>query len=77
MLLSTILVAIQAAAEAEKSKTPFFIAGAALASFAVLISVFGMRNPDFPKDEGTTRGVMAFSVMLVLVTMSAIVYVSN
>jgi hypothetical protein len=77
MILSTILAAAEAAAEAEKSEAPFFIAGGALAAFAVLISIFGMRNPDFPKDGGTARGVMALSVLLVLTTMTAIVYVSN
>jgi hypothetical protein len=76
MLLSTILAAAEAV-EHHKSETPFFVAGAVLASFAVLISIVGIRNPDFPSDQGTARGVMALSVMLVLAAMSAIVYVSN
>jgi hypothetical protein len=77
MILSTILAAAEVAAEHEKSEAPFFVAGAVLASFAVIISIIGIRKPDFPSDEGTARGVMALSVMLVLAAMSAIVYVSN
>jgi hypothetical protein len=80
MILSTILAAAEAGAEAvehEKSEAPFFIAGAVLAAFAVLLSVYGMRHPDFPKDQGTARGVMTLSILLVLTAMSAIVYVSN
>ena len=76
MILSTLLAAAEAV-EHEKSETPFFIAGVVLAGFAILISIVGMKKPDFPSDQGTARGVMALSVMLVLATMSAIVYVSN
>jgi hypothetical protein len=77
MLLSTILAAAEVAAEHHKDETPFFVAGAVLAAFAVLISIVGIRNPDFPSDQGTARGVMGLSVMLVLAAMVAIVYVSN
>jgi hypothetical protein len=73
--LSTLLAAAEAAPE--KSKLPFFLAGGVLAVFAVLISVFGFKKPDFPADAGAARGVMALSIVLVLATMSAIVYVSN
>jgi hypothetical protein len=79
MILSTILAAATEAVEAvehEKSETPFFIAGAVLVVFAILISVTGMRKPDFPADAGTARGVMALSVMLVLAAATSIVYVS-
>jgi hypothetical protein len=74
MILSTILLA---ATEAEKSKTPFFIAGALLVTFAILISVFGIRRPDFPGDAASARGVMALGATLVAAAMIAIVYVSN
>jgi hypothetical protein len=74
MNLSTILLA---AAEAEKSKTPFFIAGALLASYAIIISVIGFKNPDFPGDAAKARGVMGLGVALVAVAMASIVYVSN
>jgi len=74
MILSTILAAAE---EAKKSEAPFFVAGAVLVSFAVLISVVGMKRPDFPENAGAARGVMALSVLLMLGAMSAIVYVSN
>jgi hypothetical protein len=73
--LSTLLAAAEAAPE--KSKLPFFLAGGVLAVFAVLISVIGFKKPDFPADAGAARGVMGLSIVLVLATMSAIVYVSN
>lgn len=86
MDLSIILAAAEAAAEhgagaaeehAEKSELPFFIAGGILATFAVLISVFGFKRPDFPATDSQARGVMAVSVLLVAAAMVSIVYVAN
>jgi hypothetical protein len=74
MILSTILAAAEVA---KKSEAPFFIAGGAFATFAVLISIVGIKKPDFPADAGAARGVMALGVLLMLGAMSAIVYVSN
>ncbi|MEA2155347.1 MAG: hypothetical protein QOE11_1487 [Solirubrobacteraceae bacterium] len=74
MILSTILLA---AAEAEKSKLPFFVAGALLASYAIVVSVIGFKKPDFPADQATARGVMGIGITLVAMTMISIVYVSN
>ncbi|HEX4364221.1 MAG TPA: hypothetical protein VHZ75_06680 [Solirubrobacteraceae bacterium] len=73
LMISTIL----AAAEAEKSHTPFFIAGGVLVAFAVCVSMLGMRQPDFPSSAGAARGVMALGVALVAATMGIIVYVST
>jgi hypothetical protein len=75
MIVSTLLLG--AAEAAKKSELPFFLAGGALATFAVIISVIGFKKPDFPADAGAARGVMALSIALVLAAMSAIVYVSN
>ena len=36
------------AEEEHTSEAPFFIIGGILASFAILISVFGFKKPDFP-----------------------------
>jgi hypothetical protein len=74
MILSTILAAAEGA---KRSEAPFFIAGGAFAIFAVLISIVGIRKPDFPTNAGAARGVMALGVLLMLGAMSAIVYVSN
>jgi len=74
MILSLILAAEEAA---KKSEAPFFIAGALLVAFALAISVVGMKKPDFPADDGATRGVYAVSMLFVAAAMVAIVYVSN
>ncbi len=81
LTISTILAAAEHAGEAveehEKSETPFFIAGAVLVTFAIVLSVFGFKRPDFPGDAGTARGVMALTVTLVAAAMISIVYVST
>ena len=88
LTISTILAAAEHAAEAgaagaehpaeehHKSETPFFVAGAVLVLFAIALSVFGFKRPDFPGDAGTARGVMALTVTLVAAAMISIVYVS-
>ncbi|MDQ3850999.1 MAG: hypothetical protein M3296_10355 [Actinomycetota bacterium] len=68
---------VLAAEEAEKSETPFFVAGALLVIFAVGVSVIGFRRPDFPTTTTAARGVMAMAVLLVLGAMSAAVYVAS
>jgi hypothetical protein len=65
-----------AAAAAEPSKTAFYIAGGALAAWAVVLTAIGMTQPDFPSNEGASRGVMALSVLLVAATMAAAVATS-
>jgi hypothetical protein len=76
--LSFILAAAEHAAEEHhKSELPFFVAGGLLASFAVLISVFGFKRPDFPSNEGGARGVMAVSAVLVAGAMAMIIYVNT
>jgi hypothetical protein len=80
LTISTILAAAEHTAEAaeehEKSETPFFVAGAVLVTFAILISVFGFKRPDFPGSASAARGVMALSVALVAAAAFSIVYVS-
>jgi hypothetical protein len=76
--LSFILAAAEHAAEEHhKSELPFFIAGGLLASFAVLISVFGFKRPDFPPSDAAARGVMAVSAVLVAGAMAMIIYVNT
>ncbi len=84
--LNTILAAAEHAAgatseehaggEVHKSETPFFIAGAILVVFAIVVSVVGFKKPDFPGTAGAARGVMALSVALVAAAAFSIVYVS-
>ena len=59
----------------ESSKTLFYVAGAALAVFAVVISVIGIRGiGSFPSSTGQARGVIGLAALLVLfATASAII----
>jgi hypothetical protein len=58
----------------EASKTPYYIAGLALASFAVIISAIGIsRHETFPSSPGAGRAVMGLAVVLVLATMASAV----
>ncbi len=88
-VLATILAAAQESAEhvaegagghgaeeEHKSEAPFFILGGILASFAIIISVFGFKKPDFPGSASAARGIMALSAALVLATVSTAVYVA-
>src|SRR6478609_2890970 len=56
------------AAAGEKSKTPFYVAGAVLAAWAVVVSVIGVTRPGFPGGRNGERGVIAVSVLLVALT---------
>ena len=88
LTLSTVLAAAEPAAEhaagaaehgaeeEHKSEAPFFIAGAVLVAFAIAISVFGFKRPDFPGNAGAARGVMALSVVLAAATLFSAIYVS-
>jgi hypothetical protein len=51
-------------AEAETSKTLFYVAGGALAAWAVAISVLGFVRPAFPGSGTAARAVIAVSVAL-------------
>jgi plastocyanin len=56
---------------AEKSKVPFYVAGGALAVWAVIVSVgFGLRKADFPGNLLGQRTVLAITAVLVLGTVS-------
>lgn len=73
------LAFIAAAAEAakhERSEVPFFICGGALATYAVLISVFGFKRPSFPATAAAARGVMMGGALLVAMAISSAIYVA-
>ena len=61
MLHALVTLAAETAEHAEPSKTAFYIAGGALAGWAVVLSVIGLRQPAFPANQGAARGVMAIS----------------
>jgi plastocyanin len=70
-------VVLLAATEGEPSKLPFYIAGAIFAAWAVLVSVLGLRSPDFPGAPGRARLVMVISVVLALSAVSLAVATSG
>ena len=51
---------------AAPSKVPFYVAGALLALWAVVIAVYAIRHPSFPSSKGGRRGVIGVSFLLVL-----------
>ena len=63
-------------AEEHHDETPFFVAGAILVAFAILVSVIGFKKPDFPSSAGAARGIMALSAALVGATVATAIYVA-
>ena len=63
-------------AAAEPSKVPFYIAGAVLVIWAVALSTFGIRSPEFPKSLGEQRGVIGVTVVLVVITLAMAIHTS-
>jgi len=69
-------VAEHAAEEHHKSELPFFVMGALFATFAVVVSVFGFKRPDFPDNAQAARAVMSAGVVLMLGAVGSAVYVA-
>jgi hypothetical protein len=78
VLHAAITVLASAAPEHEEpSKTLFYVAGAILAAFAVVISAIGIRGHEtFPPSKGAARAVMAIAAVLVAFTMFSAVITS-
>lgn len=73
-MLHALIVFAQEAVEEEGSKTPYYIAGGALAAFAVIISAIGIRGHDrFPSGKGVRNLVMLLAAALVAATMASAV----
>jgi hypothetical protein len=72
-MLATLLTFAAETAEAESSKTLFYILGGAAAVWAVVLFAVGMRSPTFPGSPGAQRGVIAVSVLVVLGAMASAV----
>lgn len=63
---------------AEKSKTPFYIAGGVLVAWALIVSLgLGLRESGFPRTAVAARAVMAITAVLVLVAVSMAVVTSG
>ena len=73
-MLYALIVFAQEAVEEEGSKTPYYIAGGALAGFAVIISAIGISRHDrFPSGKGGRNIVMLIAAVLVVATMASAV----
>jgi hypothetical protein len=59
------------------SKVPFFVAGGALAGWAVVLAALGLSRPDFPARPGSARTVMAISVVLMAVAIAMSIHTST
>jgi hypothetical protein len=57
-------------AAAEPSKVPFYIAGGALAVWAVVLSWIGLTRPSFPFDVRGQRAVMGISLLLAVLAIA-------
>jgi hypothetical protein len=69
--VSTLLLAAS-----EPSKVPFFIAGGALAAWAVILAAIGLNRPDFPGDLRGQRTVIGISFTLVVITIALAIVTS-
>ena len=71
MLHALLTLATAAPGEEETSKTAFYVAGGALALFAVLISALGIaRHEHFPPSRGVMGAIVAVCAALVAATMA-------
>jgi len=76
-ILAAAEVAEHAASEEHhKSELPFFVMGSLFVVFAILISVFGFKRPDFPDNGAAARGVMSVGVVLMLGAVGSAMYVA-
>jgi hypothetical protein len=58
-------------AAAEPSKVPFYIAGGALAVYAVVLAGIGLTQPEFPYSVRGQRAVIAVSFVLIVIAILA------
>jgi len=74
VLHALLTLASAAPGEEETSKTAFYVAGGALAAFAVLVAAVGIaRHEHFPPTPAVARAVMGLGALLVAATMAAAV----
>lgn len=71
MSLGLLLLAV----EGEPSKSAFYVAGGALAGWAVLVSAVGMLRPGFPT-AAQSRALIAVTLILVAAAMATAVITS-
>ena len=75
-MISWLMLAAEAAEE-KSSHTPFYVAGGALAAFAVVISFIGIKRHENWPSEGTAKGIMALAAVLVVAACATAVVTSG
>jgi hypothetical protein len=73
MLHALSALVLAADAEAEPSKTLFYIFGGLLVLWAVALSSIGMTQATFPATAAAKRGVIALTALLVIGAMATAV----
>jgi hypothetical protein len=63
-------------AAGEPSKVPFYVAGGILVIWALGLATVGLTRPAFPYNARGARGVMAVSVVLMVLAMAMAVVTS-
>ena len=58
------------------SKVPFFIAGGALAVWAVILAAIGLNRPDFPGNLRGQRAVIAITFTIVVIALAMAIVTS-
>jgi hypothetical protein len=69
-------IVLAAAEGSEPSKAPFYIAGALLAAWAVLLGAGGLSRAEMPRNQGAERGLIGVTVLLVVATISTAILTS-
>jgi hypothetical protein len=64
-------------AAAEPSKVPFYLAGGALAVWAVVLAAVGLTRPSFPDSERGARGVILISFVLMALAVAMAIVTSR
>ena len=68
-LATIVLAAAEGAEHAEKDHTFFYVAGGALAAFAVIVGAIGIMRPNLP--EGPNKAIIGIGSVLVVIAMVA------
>lgn len=62
---------------ASSGHTPFYVAAGALAAWAIVIGLVGIRSGSFPSNDGTTKLLSAITAVLVFGTIGLAIYTAE
>jgi len=70
------LATILASSEGASEEVPYFVAGGLFALWAVVVSMIGMRKPDFPATKAAGRITLTISAVLAACTLGLLIAVT-